>query len=168
VARFPFPPHGRNPNFAGAEAAAARLLDIEPWKSAIAIKVNPDPQRRCEPKRCDAASPFFVPTPRLHGSFKKLEPRRILPDKIDEAASLSRGDRWSDGQLGSRLMLRPLVGPLSPGCSRAGAAVALRHQLRHEEASGERSSLCSADQGAARSSDHRRRRALDRIRPGLY
>src|SRR6202011_4196125 len=39
---FPFPPHGRIPNFAGAEVAAARLLDIEPWKSAIAIKVNPD------------------------------------------------------------------------------------------------------------------------------
>ena len=46
VARFPFPPHGRIPNFAGAEVAAARLLDIEPWKSATAIKVNPDlPQR---------------------------------------------------------------------------------------------------------------------------
>jgi 5-formyltetrahydrofolate cyclo-ligase len=42
VARFPFPPHGRIPNFAGAEVAAARLLDIEPWKSATAIKVNPD------------------------------------------------------------------------------------------------------------------------------
>jgi hypothetical protein len=30
VARFPFPPHGRIPNFAGAELAASRLLDIEP------------------------------------------------------------------------------------------------------------------------------------------
>jgi 5-formyltetrahydrofolate cyclo-ligase len=29
VARFPFPPHGRIPNFAGAKLAAARLLDIE-------------------------------------------------------------------------------------------------------------------------------------------
>ena len=37
VARFPFPPHGRIPNFAGAEVAAARLLDIEPWKSAKRI-----------------------------------------------------------------------------------------------------------------------------------
>jgi 5-formyltetrahydrofolate cyclo-ligase len=46
VARLPFPPHGRIPSFAGAEVAAARLLDIEPWKSATAIKVNPDaPQR---------------------------------------------------------------------------------------------------------------------------
>jgi 5-formyltetrahydrofolate cyclo-ligase len=64
VARFPFPPHGRIPNFAGAEVAAARLLNIEPWKSATAIKVNPDsPQRRCEPKRCAAASPFLYRLP---------------------------------------------------------------------------------------------------------
>jgi len=42
VARFPFPSHGHIPNFAGAEVAASRLLDIEPWKSATAIKVNLD------------------------------------------------------------------------------------------------------------------------------
>lgn len=29
VARFPFPPHGRIPNFAGAELAAARFLEID-------------------------------------------------------------------------------------------------------------------------------------------
>jgi 5-formyltetrahydrofolate cyclo-ligase len=46
VARFPFPPHGRIPNFAGAEVAAARLLDIEPRKSATAIEVNPAPNSR--------------------------------------------------------------------------------------------------------------------------
>jgi 5-formyltetrahydrofolate cyclo-ligase len=44
VARFP--PHGRIPNFAGAEVASARLFNVEPWKSTTAIKVNPDsPQR---------------------------------------------------------------------------------------------------------------------------
>jgi 5-formyltetrahydrofolate cyclo-ligase len=32
----------------------------------------------------------------LRGGFKKLDPRRIPPDKIEEAASLSRGDRWSE------------------------------------------------------------------------
>ena len=52
VARFPFPPHGRIPNFAGAEVAAARLLDIEPWRSATAIKVNPDSPQR--PLRAEA------------------------------------------------------------------------------------------------------------------
>jgi 5-formyltetrahydrofolate cyclo-ligase len=32
----------------------------------------------------------------LRGGFKKLDPHRIPPDRIDEAASLSRGDRWSE------------------------------------------------------------------------
>src|ERR1700751_5533858 len=97
VARFPFPPHGRIPNFAGAEVAAARLFKIEPWKSATAIKVNPDsPQRPLRAEALRRGITVFVPTPRLRGGFKKLVPRRIPPDKIEEAASLSRGDRWSE------------------------------------------------------------------------
>jgi 5-formyltetrahydrofolate cyclo-ligase len=97
VARFPFPPHGRIPNFAGAEVAAARLLDIEPWKSARAIKVNPDsPQRPLRAEALRRGITVFIPTPRLRGGFKKLDPRRIPPDKMDEAASLSHGDRWSE------------------------------------------------------------------------
>ena len=47
-----FPSHGRIPNFAGAGLAAARLLEIEPWKSAKAIKVNPDSPQR--PLRAEA------------------------------------------------------------------------------------------------------------------
>jgi 5-formyltetrahydrofolate cyclo-ligase len=97
VARFPFPPHGRIPNFVGAEIAALRLLDIEPWKSATAIKVNPDsPQRPLRAEALRRGIIVFVPTARLRGGFKKLDPRRIPPDKIEEAASLSRGDRWSE------------------------------------------------------------------------
>ena len=97
MARFPFPPHGRIPNFAGAEVAAARLLDIEPWKSATAIKVNPDsPQRPLRAEALRRGITIFIPTPRLRGGFKKLDPRRIPPDKIEEAASLSRGDHWSE------------------------------------------------------------------------
>ena len=97
VARFPFPPHGRIPNFMGAELAAARLLDIEPWRSATVIKVNPDsPQRPLRAQALRRGITVFVPTPRLRGGFKKLDPRRIPPDKIDEAAGLSRGDRWSE------------------------------------------------------------------------
>ena len=113
VARFPFPPHGRIPNFAGAEMAAARLLEIEPWKSATAIKVNPDSSQR--PLRAEALRrgiTIFVPTPRLRGGFKKLDPRRIPPDKIAEAASLSRG------------------GPLVRGGGPRGHAGPRRHRLR--------------------------------------
>ena len=81
LARFPFPPHGRIPNFAGAEMATARLLDIEPWKSATAIKVNPDsPQRPLRAEALRRGITVFVPTPRLRGGFKKLDPRRVPPD----------------------------------------------------------------------------------------
>jgi 5-formyltetrahydrofolate cyclo-ligase len=97
VARFPFPPHGRIPNFVGAEVAAARLLEIEPWKSASAIKVNPDsPQRPLRAEALRRGITVFVPTPRLRGDFKKLDPNRIPPDRMQEAAGLSRGDRWSE------------------------------------------------------------------------
>src|SRR5215470_3933460 len=86
VARFPFPPHGRIPNFAGAEIAARRLLDEEPWKSAEAIKVNPDaPQRPLRAEALRRGITVFVPTPRLRGGFKRLDPRRIPEDKIAEA-----------------------------------------------------------------------------------
>src|SRR5437762_10139276 len=88
VARFPFPPHGRIPNFAGAEVAALRLLDIEPWKSTTAIKVNPDsPQRPLRAEALRRGITVLVPSPRLRGGFKKLDPRRIPPDTIEEAAS---------------------------------------------------------------------------------
>ncbi|MXR20942.1 5-formyltetrahydrofolate cyclo-ligase, partial [Halobacterium sp. PCN9] len=32
AARFPFPPHGRIPNFAGADDAAARLAESAVWR----------------------------------------------------------------------------------------------------------------------------------------
>jgi 5-formyltetrahydrofolate cyclo-ligase len=84
-------PHGRIPNFVGAEVAALRLLDIEPWKSATAIKVNPDsPQRPLRAEALRRGITVFLPTPRLRGGFKKLDPRRIPRDKIEEAAAISR------------------------------------------------------------------------------
>ena len=77
--------------------AAARLLNIEPWKSPTAIKVNPDsPQRPLRAEALRRGITIFVPTPRLRGGFKKLDPHRIPPDKIEEAASLSHVDRWSE------------------------------------------------------------------------
>src|SRR5271167_5082074 len=109
VARFPFPPHGRIPNFAGAEVAATRLLDIEPWKSATAIKVNPDsPQRPLRAEALRRGITVFVPTPRLRGGFKKLDPRRIPPDKIEARRLVERGARtllWHEAALGLMLAI---------------------------------------------------------------
>ena len=39
-ARFPFPPTGRIPNFAGADAAAERLTDTAAWGSAGTVKIG--------------------------------------------------------------------------------------------------------------------------------
>src|SRR5436309_12095847 len=75
LARFPFPPHGRIPNFKGANEAAARLFELEPWKSAKRLKINPDaPQRFVREEALRRGITVFVPTPRLRGGFLKLDP----------------------------------------------------------------------------------------------
>ena len=97
LARFPFPPHGRIPNFKGAKEAALRLLDTPPWRDARAIKVNPDaPQRYLREEALRRGIIVYVPTPRLRGGFRKFDPANIPPDKIAEAAGLSRGAKWGE------------------------------------------------------------------------
>jgi 5-formyltetrahydrofolate cyclo-ligase len=97
IARFPFPPHGRIPNFQGAKEAAARLFQIPPWDRAKRIKVNPDaPQRFVREEALRRGIVVFVPTPRLRAGFKKLDPAKIPKEKIAEAASLSAGKRWAE------------------------------------------------------------------------
>lgn len=96
LARFPFPPHGRIPNFAGAKEAARRLFELSPWKEARRLKVNPDsPQRYVREEALRRGITVFVPTPRLRGGFKRLDPAKIPADKISEAARLSKAERWS-------------------------------------------------------------------------
>lgn len=97
LARFPFPPHGRIPNFAGAAEAARRLFDVAPWRDAKRIKVNPDsPQRYVRIEALKRGIEVFVPTPRLRGGFKRLDPARIPYEEIPAAASLSRGAKWAE------------------------------------------------------------------------
>lgn len=97
VARFPFPPHGRIPNFRGAEAAAERLLEHPLFARARRIKVNPDaPQRPLRAAALARGIVVYVPTPRLRGGFRRFDPAKIPPEKIADAASLSRGSRWGE------------------------------------------------------------------------
>ncbi len=97
LARFPFPPHGRIPNFAGAAAAAKRLLDVAPWRDAKRIKVNPDsPQRYVRIEALRHGIEVFVPTPRLRAGFKRLDPSRIPYDEIPAAAALSKGFKGAE------------------------------------------------------------------------
>lgn len=97
IARFPFPPHGRIPNFRGAELAAERLLAHPLFARARRIKVNPDaPQRPVRAAALARGIVVYVPTPRLRGGFIRFDPAKIPADKIGQAASLSRGRRWGE------------------------------------------------------------------------
>ena len=90
LARFPFPPHGRIPNFVGADLVAKRLFEESPWREARAIKVNPDsPQKPVRHLALDLGIRVYVPTPRLAGGFHLLDPERIDPRDFEAAAMLT-------------------------------------------------------------------------------
>lgn len=95
-ARFPYPPHGRIPNFAGAREAAERLLELPRLRGARRIKVNPDaPQRFLREAALRRGIEVFVPSPRLRGGFRQLDPARIPADELRRAASLAKGTRYA-------------------------------------------------------------------------
>ena len=88
-ARFPFPPHGRIPNFAGAEQAAERLAATEAWAAAETIKSNPDsPQRPVRRRALEAGKVVYMAVPRLSDEdcFLRLDPAEI--DDIDHATTI--------------------------------------------------------------------------------
>lgn len=81
VARFPLPPHGRIPNFQGAERAAKVLKDIELWQQAEVIKSNPDsPQRPVREYALVEGKTVYMAVPRLRDElcFIELHKNRIL------------------------------------------------------------------------------------------
>ncbi|MEJ2087269.1 MAG: 5-formyltetrahydrofolate cyclo-ligase [Gammaproteobacteria bacterium] len=96
LARFPFPPHGRIPNFVGADAAAARLFEEPEWRAARAIKVNPDsPQRPVRLMALVLGIRVYVPTPRLAGGFHLLDPAVIDEPDLEAAATLKTMAEYS-------------------------------------------------------------------------
>jgi len=97
LARFPFPPTGRIPNFAGAREAAERLLDHPAFRDARRLKVNPDaPQLPLRALALGRGIEVLMPTPRLRGGFKLLDPKRIPEKHRRKAASLSGCDAWAE------------------------------------------------------------------------
>lgn len=91
AARFPLPPHGRIPNFAGASEAARRLLAESPLASAKVAKVNPDaPQRPLRAALLERGVTLYMPTPRLRGGFMRLDPAAIPAQGRARAAALGR------------------------------------------------------------------------------
>jgi len=82
MARFPFPPHGRIPNFAGADDAAERLTTTDAWRAADTLKANPDaPQLLVRRAALRAGKTVYMAVPRLRDEQCFLE---LHPDDIED------------------------------------------------------------------------------------
>jgi len=93
IARFPFPPHGRIPNFDGAKDAARRLAALPEWEAATIIKANPDaPQLPARRAALRAAKTVYMAVPRLRDPdcFVELDPAKLTD--TDAAATVSGMD----------------------------------------------------------------------------
>ena len=97
LSAFPFPPHGRIPNFKGAKDAALRLFKEPEWRNAKRIKVNPDsPQKYVRAEALRRGIVVYVPTPKLKAGFLKLDPAKIPYDAINKASQMSRCAEWAE------------------------------------------------------------------------
>ncbi|WP_435362036.1 5-formyltetrahydrofolate cyclo-ligase [Haloarchaeobius sp. DFWS5] len=88
-ARFPYPPHGRIPNFAGASDAADRLTATDEWQAADTVKANPDaPQLPVRRAALRQGKTLYMAVPRLRDEecFLRLDPAEI--DDYDEATTV--------------------------------------------------------------------------------
>ncbi|SFB70931.1 5-formyltetrahydrofolate cyclo-ligase [Halobiforma haloterrestris] len=100
IARFPFPPHGRIPNFAGAEEAAQRLADQPDWEAASTIKANPDaPQLPVRRAALRDGKTVYMAVPRLADEQCFLE---LDPDELEDydAATTVSGSSEHGTQVG--------------------------------------------------------------------
>lgn len=87
VARPPFPIRGRIPNFHGAELAARRLVELDLFRRAEVIFVNPDsPQFHVRLAAIEGGKTLVVPTPRLRGGFIVLD--NVPKGKAWEASTI--------------------------------------------------------------------------------
>lgn len=89
VARFPGA-QGRIPNFTGAEAAAERLRETDVWRSARAIKANPDAaQWPVRQRALTDGKLVYMAVPRLaeRDPFFVLDPEQ-LADSVRAASSI--------------------------------------------------------------------------------
>lgn len=79
-ARFPYPPHGRIPNFAGADGAAERLQHLDAWADAETVKANPDaPQLPVRRAALRQGKTVYMAVPRLREAecFLELDPEHV-------------------------------------------------------------------------------------------
>ncbi|RMF28706.1 MAG: 5-formyltetrahydrofolate cyclo-ligase [Candidatus Nitrosothermus koennekii] len=90
IARFPRPVYGRIPNYQGAEEAARLVTNLDEFKNANIVKVNPDaPQRMVRYYTLISNKMLIMPAPRLRSGFLLL--RSIMNPKDALRASTITG-----------------------------------------------------------------------------
>ena len=95
IADFPRPVYGRIPNFKGSDLTCERIRELEEYKRARVVKVNPDsPQRRIRELCLRDGKILIMPTPRIRNGFLLLDPRKIPPHAYREASTISGAYRW--------------------------------------------------------------------------
>ncbi|KAK3230149.1 hypothetical protein Dsin_002030 [Dipteronia sinensis] len=85
----PRPVHHRIPNFVGASIAAKNLGELEEFRIASCVKVNPDsPQKQLRLLTLSGGKKLLTPQPRLRtGFFSVLEYGMLSPSTINEACT---------------------------------------------------------------------------------
>ncbi|MGD6796208.1 5-formyltetrahydrofolate cyclo-ligase [Metabacillus indicus] len=86
---FPFPLKNRIPNFKGAAAAAELVSQMDIYKRAEVVKINPDaPQLPLRARVIKDGKTLLVPTPRLKAGFIMLKREWVPPGEERKAVSL--------------------------------------------------------------------------------
>lgn len=99
IARFPFPPHGRIPNFVGAKTAADRLAETAEWANADSVKANPDaPQLPVRRRALREGKVVYMSVPRLREEecFFRLDPDTIESENLDTAPTVSSAGEYAE------------------------------------------------------------------------
>ncbi|XP_075432584.1 methenyltetrahydrofolate synthase domain-containing protein isoform X1 [Ascaphus truei] len=93
LADFPRPVHHRIPNFKGAARASAKLPNLQAFKAAKTIKINPDtPQKNARFLTLEDHKTLLVPTPRLRtGLFNRIAPPAGASKEVLRVCSTSQG-----------------------------------------------------------------------------
>src|SRR5579862_7239451 len=95
LAAFPRPVRGRIPNFVGSSDAAKRLVELPEFEAAQVVKVNPDaPQRMVRYAALQAGKTLLTPTPRIREGFLCVDPGKVPPGKLLEAASIGGAAKY--------------------------------------------------------------------------
>lgn len=90
IARFPLPCRGRIPNFVGAERAATLLRELEEYRKAKTILVNPDsPQFYVRRQALLDGKTVVMASPRLKAGFIVLKPESLKG--VEDKASTIKG-----------------------------------------------------------------------------